>query len=173
MRWAHGLMGAQRKIQRAGALARLVRSAHRRGRRVVFTNGCFDLLHAGHVRLLERAKRYGDLLIVGLNSDRSVRALKGPGRPLVAERDRARLLAALETVDYVTVFGELTPERLLRRLQPDVLIKGSDWASHRIVGRALIQRRGGRVIRFPLVKGYSTTQLIQRIRRQAGRARPR
>ena len=155
---------ANRKITSLHALTRIVKRASGRGRTVVFTNGCFDLLHAGHVKLLERAKRYGDLLIVGLNSDRSVRALKGPGRPVVGARDRALLLAALESVDYVTIFNEMTPQRLVTRLRPHVLIKGADWSTSEIVGRDIVHRRGGRVIRFPLVKRYSTTALIQRIK---------
>jgi len=129
---------------------------------VVFTNGCFDLLHTGHAKLLERAKRLGDLLVVGINSDRSVRAMmKGPGRPIVGQRDRAQLLAALESVDYVTIFNEPTPQQLIARLRPNVLIKGADWGASKIVGRELVQR----VVRFPLVKGYSTSRLIERIKR--------
>ena len=155
---------ARRKITSIAALARTVHRAARRGRTIVFTNGCFDLLHAGHIKLLERAKAYGDLLIVGINSDRSVRALKGPGRPIVRQQDRALVLAALESVDYVTMFNELTPQRLVERLQPHILIKGADWGPSRIVGRDIVRRAGGRVIRFPLVKGHSTSQLIERIR---------
>ena len=157
---------ASRKIVSRGAL---LRRARRFGtRRLVFTNGCFDLLHAGHVTLLERAKRYGDVLVVGINSDRSVRALKGPGRPIVSQRDRAAVLAALESVDYVTIFNERTPQRLVEALRPHVLIKGADWAASEIVGRDVVRRRGGRIIRFPLLKGHSTSQLIRRIR-HAGR----
>ena len=149
--------------------AALLRRARRLGtRRLVFTNGCFDLLHAGHVTLLERAKRCGDVLVVGLNSDRSVRALKGPGRPVVGQRDRAAVLAALESVDYVTIFNERTPQRLVEALRPHVLIKGADWTASEIVGRDVVHRRGGRIIRFPLLKGHSTSKLIQRIR-HAGR----
>ena len=156
------------KIQSLKSLVRLVRRARARGRRTVFTNGCFDLLHAGHVDLLERARRHGDLLIVGLNSDRSVRAIKGAGRPIVAQQDRARVLAGLASVDYVTIFDEPTPERLVARLCPDVLIKGADWATARIVGGDTVRRSGGRVIRLPLLSGHSSSRLIERIRR-AGR----
>jgi D-beta-D-heptose 7-phosphate kinase/D-beta-D-heptose 1-phosphate adenosyltransferase len=163
---------ARDKIKPRRALAGLVRRAKTRGRRVVFTNGCFDLLHAGHVKLLEHAKRHGDLLIVGLNSDRSVRTLKGPGRPIISQRDRALLLGALQMVDYVTVFNERTPQRLIERLRPDVLMKGADWGASQIVGSDAVRRAGGRVIRCPLLKGYSTTQLIQRIRGSARSARP-
>ena len=156
---------SQRKIASATALARRVRQAKAAGRTVVLTNGCFDLLHAGHVILLERAKRLGDVLIVAINSDASVRTLKGPQRPIVSQRDRARLLAALESVDYVTVFNEPTPERLLRRLRPHVLVKGADWSSAQIIGRELVERDGGRVVRLPLFKGYSTSRLIKRIQK--------
>ena len=157
---------ASRKIVSRGAL---LRRARRFGtRRLVFTNGCFDLLHAGHVTLLERAKRYGDVLVVGINSDRSVRALKGPGRPIVSQRDRAAVLAALESVDYVTIFNERTPQQLVKALRPHVLIKGADWAASEIVGRDVVRRRGGRIVRLPLLKGHSTSKLIQRIR-HAGR----
>ena len=155
---------AQRKIQSLRVLRPIIQRAKACGHTVVFTNGCFDLLHAGHVTLLERAKRCGDLLIVAINSDRSVRALKGPTRPIMGQRDRALLLAGLESVDYVTVFNEATPERLVRRLRPHVLVKGADWGRGHIVGGDIVQRNGGRVVRMPLRKGYSTTQLIERIR---------
>ena len=151
------------KIRSRPSLVRLVRRAATIGRTIVFTNGCFDLLHAGHVALLEQAKRHGDVLIVGINSDRSVRRLKGPTRPIVTQRHRATVLAALESVDYVTVFDEPTPERLIASLKPDVLIKGADWGASRIVGRQTVERGGGRVIRIPLVKRLSTSTLIQRI----------
>ena len=155
-----------RKILSLAALRRAVRRARARGARVVFTNGCFDLLHAGHVQLLEHAKRHGDLLVVGLNSDRSVRALKGRGRPLVPQRDRARCLAALASVDYVVIFNELTPQRVVTRLVPDVLIKGADWAAGEIVGAEAVRNAGGRVARIPLLKGYSTSRLLARLRRK-------
>ncbi len=130
---------------------------------MVFTNGCYDLVHAGHVQLLERAKSLGDLLIVAINSDRSVREFKGPQRPIVAQRDRARVLAALGAVDYVTIFDQPTPQRLIERLGPDVLVKGADWSSGHIVGKDTVKRRGGRVVRIPLRRGHSTTHLIERI----------
>ena len=157
---------ARDKIQPASALARLIGRAQRQGRTVVFTNGCFDLLHAGHVKLLERARSLGDLLVVGLNSDRSVRLLKkGPDRPIMRQQDRALLLAALQCVDYVTIFQDPTPQRLIERLRPRILLKGADWNASQIVGRHTVERYGGRIVRIPLVKGYSTTRLIQRIRR--------
>ncbi len=132
---------------------------------VVFTNGCFDLLHAGHVRLLETARRHGDRLIVGLNSDQSVRTIKGSGRPILPQAERAETLAALECVDGVVIFDEPTPAEVIRALAPDVLVKGADWGADAIVGRETVEARGGRVVRIPLVAGQSTTTLIERIRR--------
>ncbi len=134
-----------------------------KSRRVVFTNGCFDLLHPGHLRLFEQARALGDLLVVGLNSDAGVRRLKGDGRPLVPEGERAELLAALEAVDAVTIFDEPTPRELIAALLPDVLVKGGDWAPDEIVGREEVEAAGGRVERIPLLEGYSTSALIAKI----------
>ena len=153
------------KLKSRRLLLRLLGRARKRGKSIVFTNGCFDLLHPGHVRLLDFAKRQGDLLVVGLNSDRSVRTLKGLGRPVQSERDRAELLCALEAVDYVTFFGEKDPERLIRALRPDVLIKGADWKKGQVVGGSFVKSCGGKVLAFPVVSGKSTTALIQKIRR--------
>jgi D-beta-D-heptose 7-phosphate kinase/D-beta-D-heptose 1-phosphate adenosyltransferase len=135
-----------------------------RGGKVVFTNGVFDLLHPGHIRYLQDARRLGDALIVGINSDRSVRANKGPERPITPEGERAEVLAALECVDAVAIFDEETPAEIVRRLQPDVLVKGADWAADNIVGRDTVEARGGRVVRMELSKGYSTTELIRKVR---------
>lgn len=132
-------------------------------RRVVFTNGCFDLLHPGHIRLLEQARALGDALVVGLNSDASVRRLKGNGRPLVAEGERAEVLAALAAVDAVTIFAESTPRELVAALLPDVLVKGGDWGPDQIVGREEVEAAGGRVVVVPYLEGYSTSALIARI----------
>jgi D-beta-D-heptose 7-phosphate kinase/D-beta-D-heptose 1-phosphate adenosyltransferase len=132
-------------------------------RRVVFTNGCFDLLHPGHIRLLEQARALGDVLVVGLNSDRSLHGLKGPGRPLVPEQERAEVLAALAAVDAVTIFDEPTPRDLVAALLPDILVKGGDWGENEIVGREEVEAIGGRVVRLALVEGYSTSQLIAKI----------
>ncbi len=136
-----------------------------RGKRVVFTNGCFDLLHPGHVRLLERAREEGDFLIVGMNSDASVRRIKGPGRPLLPEAKRAEALRALEAVDRVVLFDEPTPLQLIETLVPDVLVKGADWEETAIVGREVVLAAGGRVLRVDLVPGRSTTSLLEHIRR--------
>jgi rfaE bifunctional protein nucleotidyltransferase chain/domain len=134
------------------------------GRAVVFTNGCFDLLHSGHVALFEAARSQGDLLVVGLNSDRSVRALKGEGRPLVAEAERGETIAALEAVDRVVVYDEDTPRAVIAALAPDVLVKGADWALDEIVGREEVEAGGGRVVRVELLPGRSTTSMVSRIR---------
>lgn len=154
-----------RKVRSLRSLVAVVRRLKRHGQRVVFANGCFDVVHVGHVALLERAKGLGDVLVVGLNSDRSVQALKGAGRPIVSQRDRARVIAALSSVDYVTVFDGPTPLGLIERLKPDVLVKGADWPLHGIIGREILKRSGGRVVRVSLVNGYSTTKLLDRIRR--------
>lgn len=144
--------------------ARLVERWRREGRRVVFTNGVFDLLHPGHLRYLEAARAEGDALIVALNSDRSVRANKGPSRPVNAEADRAELVGALRCVDAVVIFDEETPAAIIRRLQPDVLVKGADWPADQIVGRDTVEARGGRVVRVPVERGFSTSALIARVR---------
>lgn len=142
----------------------------RNGKRVVFTNGCFDLLHPGHIRGFEQARALGDVLIVGMNSDSSVRQLKGPTRPVIPERERAELLAALESVDAVVIFDELTPREVISRLLPDVLVKGGDWPGDQIVGREEVEAAGGRVVSIPLVPGYSTTAILQKIRESCGSA---
>jgi len=134
------------------------------GRRIVFTNGCFDILHRGHVDLLARARGFGDILVVGLNDDASVRRLKGSERPLVPEDDRAAVLAALAAVDYVVLFPEDTPRELIRELVPDVLVKGADYAREEVVGAAEVEAAGGRVELVPLTPGRSTTALARRLR---------
>jgi D-glycero-beta-D-manno-heptose 1-phosphate adenylyltransferase len=142
-----------------------VQQLRARGQRIVFTNGVFDLLHPGHVRYLQQARALGDALIVGVNSDRSVRALKGPTRPITTEDERAEMIAALACVDAAVVFDEDTPWQLIAALQPDVLVKGADWAEDAIVGRDVVEARGGRVVRVPIESGYATTSIIDRIRR--------
>lgn len=130
---------------------------------IVFTNGVFDLLHPGHVRYLQAARAQGDLLIVGMNTDRSVREIKGPSRPIVPEAERAEVVAALACVDAVVLFDEPTPAAIVERLQPDILVKGADWPADRIVGRETVERRGGKVIRIPVEAGYSTTAMVEKI----------
>jgi rfaE bifunctional protein nucleotidyltransferase chain/domain len=143
----------------------------RNGRRIVFTNGCFDLLHPGHIGSLEQARALGDALVVGLNSDVSVRELKGAGRPVLPERERAEILASLECVDAVIIFDELTPREVIARLLPDVLVKGGDWPGNQIVGREEVEAAGGRVVSIPVVPGYSTTAILRKIREGAPSSR--
>jgi rfaE bifunctional protein nucleotidyltransferase chain/domain len=155
---------ARDKILSREALIREVRRTQRKGERVVFTNGCFDLLHIGHVRSLEQANRLGDRLVVAINTDVSVRKLKGPLRPLIPARQRAELVAALSSVDWVVLFSALTPLSLIKALRPDVLAKGGDWPLDEIVGRREVESWGGRVVRLREVPGVSTTSLIERLR---------
>jgi len=136
----------------------------RNGKRVVFTNGCFDVLHPGHLHSLETARALGDCLIVGLNGDESVRRLKGAGRPVIPAGERAEILASLECVDAVVVFEDLTPQKVIAALLPDVLVKGSDWPGNQIVGRADVEAAGGRVVLVDTVPGYSTKEILKRIR---------
>ena len=136
----------------------------RNGQRVVFTNGCFDLLHPGHIHSLETARALGDVLIVGINSDESVRLLKGEGRPLIPEQERAEILASLECVDAVVIFDALTPQRVVAELLPDVLVKGGDWPGNQIVGREEVEAAGGRVVLVEVVPGYSTSEIVKKIR---------
>ena len=136
----------------------------RNGRRVVFTNGCFDLLHPGHIETREKARSLGDALVVGVNSDRSVRVMKGAGRPILPERERAEILASLECVDGVVIFDEPTPRETIAALLPDLLVKGGDWASEAIVGREEVEAAGGKVISIPVVEGFSTTAILEKIR---------
>jgi D-beta-D-heptose 7-phosphate kinase/D-beta-D-heptose 1-phosphate adenosyltransferase len=154
-------------IDQAIGLVHQLRTA---GKTVVFTNGVFDLLHPGHVRYLQQARTLGDALLVGINSDRSVRRNKGPERPITPEHERAEILEALACVDGVVLFDEDTPHRLITALQPDVLVKGADWAADAIVGRDVVEARGGRVVRVAVEPGYSTTAIVEKIRR-AGPAR--
>jgi D-beta-D-heptose 7-phosphate kinase/D-beta-D-heptose 1-phosphate adenosyltransferase len=151
------------KIVSLRRLVSAIKSARRTGRRVVFTNGVFDLLHPGHARLLQRARALGDLLVVAVNSDASVKRLKGPGRPFVGGRERAFMLASLEAVDHVVIFGEDTPLSVIEKVQPDVLVKGGDWKAGAIVGAEIVRARGGRVVRVPLVMGFSTTGIARRV----------
>jgi D-beta-D-heptose 7-phosphate kinase/D-beta-D-heptose 1-phosphate adenosyltransferase len=155
------------KVLTSTQLAPILAQARARKRLIVFTNGCFDLMHVGHTRYLQEARRLGDLLVVGVNSDTSVRSLnKASDRPIVSEAQRAEVVAALGCVDYVVIFTEPDPLNLITALQPDVLVKGGDWPVERIVGREIVEARGGTVRTIPLVHGVSTTGLIQRIRAQ-------
>ncbi len=155
------------KILPLETLLPLLEEARELGQKIVFTNGCFDLLHAGHVSYLEAARKEGDLLVVGLNTDRSVRKIKGPGRPLNPEGFRARVLAGLAAVDFVVLFHEETPERLIRAIKPDVLVKGADWPEDKIVGAPFVKSYGGRIVRIPFEFDVSTTKIVTKIRDEA------
>lgn len=145
-------------------VAALAARAHDAGKKVVFTNGVFDLLHPGHVRYLQQAGALGDLLVIGINTDASVRRNKGPERPITPEAERAEVLAALDCVDAVTTFGEDTPFDIISEVQPDVLVKGADWAHDAIVGRDIVEARGGEVVRIAVEQGHSTTSIVAKIR---------
>jgi rfaE bifunctional protein nucleotidyltransferase chain/domain len=153
------------KLLPSGRLARVLGRLRARGKRVVFTNGVYDLLHAGHVALLEKARRLGDILVVGLNSDASVRRIKGPRRPISPQNDRARVVAALKAVDYVTFFDEDTPLELIKELRPAILVKGGDYRTHQMVGHDLVKK----TVRIPLVTGRSTSNLIAKILKAYGK----
>ena len=151
------------KIKSSVVLADIVLGLKKQGKKIVFTNGCFDLLHFGQVNYLEQAKQKGDILIVGINSNSSIRRIKGSTRPIISEKDRAGILAALQSVDFVTVFKESTPLNLIKKLKPDVLIKGSDWKTGNIVGADILKKYGGKVHRAKFLKGYSTSKIIEKI----------
>ena len=156
------------KVMTKEQLVSILEAARAKKQRIVFTNGCFDLMHIGHTRYLQAAKALGDVLVVGVNSDTSVRSLnKAPDRPIVSDAQRAEVVAALGSVDYVVIFTEPDPLNLIAMLQPDVLVKGGDWPVERIVGREIVEARGGIVKTIPLVPDMSTTALIQRIRSQS------
>lgn len=151
------------KIKTALALKKILPRLKARGRRVIFTNGCFDLLHYGHIQYLEAAKRKGDVLVVALNSDSSIKRIKGKNRPIINERDRLGTIAALESVDYVTLFKEDTPLKIIKLLKPDILVKGADWNKRNIVGADLVCGYGGKVNTIKLSQGRSTTKIIKKI----------
>jgi len=159
---------ATEKIQSQSLLESLIKSERSRGKVIGFTNGCFDVLHPGHVKYLAEARGECDLLVVGVNSDASVRSIKGPSRPVNDQAARMEVLAALGCVDYVTLFDEDTPENLIRKLGPDVIFKGGDWDEKDIAGAEYVKKSGGKVRVIPYVKGYSTTDLIERLRESAG-----
>lgn len=146
----------------ASDLQKILQPLQQQGRKVVFTNGCFDLLHVGHIRYLQEAKRHGDVLVIAVNSDGSVKKLKGPTRPVQNENDRAEILSALRSVDHVILFGEDTPENVIRALKPDVLVKGGDWTIDKIVGGSFVQSYGGQVLSLSFVEGKSTTKIIEK-----------
>ena len=152
------------KLKTLTELQSIRADAKRQGRSVVFTNGCFDLLHRGHVHMLRQAKAHGDILIVAINSDRSVKAIKGPRRPVLSQEDRAELIAAMEMVDYVVIFDEPDPYSVIAALIPDVLVKGGDWSAEKIIGADVVAENGGQVAVVPYLKGFSTSEILERIK---------
>ena len=156
------------KLKTLDELVAIAAAARAKGQNVVFTNGCFDLLHRGHVHTLRQAKAAGDVLIVAINSDRSVKSIKAPQRPILPETDRVELIAAMEMVDYVILFDEPDPYKLIAAIKPHVLAKGGDWSSDRIIGADIVEAAGGRVEVIPYLKGFSTTEIIERIRNLDG-----
>ena len=156
------------KLKTAREIPRIVAPLKKMGKKVVFTNGCFDILHVGHVRYLRQAKALGDVLVIGLNRDRSVKHLKGSGRPVTNETERAEVISALDAVDYIVLFGERTPDKLIHVIRPDFLVKGGDWKKEDIVGASFVESYGGKVLPLRFVKGYSTTNLIERIKKISG-----
>lgn len=157
------LLHEETKVVSLNELKQIVNYARNRGKTIVFTNGCFDILHVGHIKYLQRAKAFGDLLVVGLNDDASVRKLKGPQRPLIGQAERAKIMAALNCVNYVVVFSETTPEKLIRELRPDYLVKGGDYRAEEVVGKEIVESYGGRVELVPVIEGISTTEIVRRI----------
>jgi rfaE bifunctional protein nucleotidyltransferase chain/domain len=158
-----------KKIKNIKAIKSIVARLKTRRKKVVFTNGCFDILHVGHIRYLRKARSLGDFLVVGLNTDRSVREIKGQKRPIVPQDERAEVLAALEFVDYVVLFDEPDPFALIEKVKPTILVKGADWPKDKIIGRDVVEKAGGRVVRIPLVPGASSTGVIEKIIQVYGR----
>lgn len=156
------------KLKDKRALKKIINGLRSQGKKIAFTNGCFDILHYGHAKYLELAKSKADILVVAVNSDASVRSLKGPARPLVSQMFRAKMVAALESVDYVVIFSEETPLEIIKSLKPDVLVKGGDWKEDKIAGADFVKSRGGRVYSLKFVKGLSTTNIIEKITQNHG-----
>jgi len=154
----------EEKIKSRTELKEILDSLKEKGKKIVFTNGCFDVLHYGHVKYLEDARREGDALVVGLNSDKSVKEIKGRNRPIVSQDDRSRVLAALESVDFVVIFDEETPLEIIKYILPDILVKGGDWDKKEIIGTDVLDGTGGRVVVIPFVEGKSTSGIIDKIK---------
>ena len=161
-------MGVSGKLKSFEEIKAIVVGARNNGKRVAFTNGCFDLLHRGHVHVLRAARACADLLIVGINSDQSVKQIKGPARPVLPESDRCELVSAMEMVDFVVLFNEPDPYSLISAIRPDVLVKGGDWNTEKIIGADVVQAAGGRVVVVPYIEGFSTTEIIERIKNSDG-----
>jgi len=162
-----------RKIKTLEEIVQLRAGLRKQGKKLVFTNGCFDILHVGHVRYLNEARSLGDALVVGINSDRSVREIKGEPRPIVPQDERAEVIASLASVDYAFIFDDLTPQRVIDAIVPDILVKGADWGISEIVGRDTVERAGGAVLSIPLVEGASTSEMIRKVLDRFGHAEAR
>ena len=158
-----------KKIRNLNDLVRIRKGLKREGRKVVLTNGCFDLLHNGHIHLFREAKKQGDVLVVAVNDDSSVKKIKGPFRPIFPLEERLEILAALEEIDYLVSFSEETPQKVIASLLPDVLVKGGDWRIEKVVGRKEVEEEGGEVVIIPYLKGYSSTEIIERILKKKAR----
>lgn len=152
------------KLKSLKEIKKISAKLKKQGKKIVFTNGCFDILHYGHIKYLEKCKKLGNFLIVGLNSDSSIKKIKGKGRPVTGQKARAAVLSALESVDFVTLFGDKTPEKLIKTVRPHILAKGGDWRAEDIAGAGFVKSGGGRVVTIPFIEGYSTTRVIKRIR---------
>jgi len=143
----------------------IVNELKKKEKKIVFTNGCFDILHAGHIKLLKKAKELGDVLIVGINKDKSIKKLKGKSRPIMDEKQRIEIISAIEFVDYVVPFGQITPEKLIRILKPDIIVKGGDYKKDEVIGKDIVEKNGGKVYIFPFLKNISTTKIINKIKK--------
>ena len=143
----------------------MVNKLKKKGKKIVFTNGCFDILHAGHIKLLKKAKELGDVLIVGINRDKSIKKIKGKSRPIMDEKQRIEIISAIEFVDYVVPFGDTTPEKLIKIIKPDIIVKGGDYKKDEVIGKDIVEKYGGKVYIFPLVKNISTTKIINKIKK--------
>ena len=154
---------AKNKIKAASKLKAILSSFKKQGKKIVFTNGCFDILHKGHIKLFKKAKSLGDILVVAINSDSSIKKIKGQKRPINSARDRAVVLSAIHFIDFITSFNEVDPARIIRKLNPDVLVKGGDWGKEEIIGSKYVESKGGKVYSIPLARGYSTSRIIETI----------
>ena len=152
------------KVKKISEIKKVIAHLRKKRKKIVFTNGCFDILHYGHIKYLQKCRSLGQALIVGVNSDSSVKKIKPKGRPVTGQKERAAIISALQCVDYVTIFNEITPEKIIKIIAPDILAKGADWRKKDIVGRSVVEKRGGRVVSVPFVKGFSTTRILKRIK---------
>ena len=158
--------GLKTKLKSLGTIKNEIRALQQQGKKIVFTNGCFDILHAGHVDIFQQARNLGDALVVAVNSDISIKKIKGEKRPVVPQAQRMQVLAALEAIDYVVIFDEENPLKIIKELQPDILVKGGDWPIETIVGREIVEKKGGKVISVPLMEGISTTNIIEEVKKR-------